>query len=34
VTVALSGYRAQKKTAVVVEGGVPILNIELVKGRK
>ncbi|MBL8620556.1 MAG: carboxypeptidase regulatory-like domain-containing protein [Myxococcales bacterium] len=34
VTVALPGYRAQKKTAVVVEGGVPILNIELVKGRK
>jgi hypothetical protein len=34
VTVALPGYRAQTKTAVVVEGGVPILNIELVKGRK
>ncbi|MBK9033924.1 MAG: carboxypeptidase regulatory-like domain-containing protein [Myxococcales bacterium] len=34
VTVTLPGYRSQKKTAVVVEGGVPILNIELVKGRR
>lgn len=33
VTVSLAGYRTQKKTAVVVEGGVPILNIELVKGK-
>ncbi len=33
VTVTATGYRSQKKTALVVDGGVAILNLELVKGR-